>query len=233
MNEVKIQKVADLIDNDSTEHVDELIADQEMQSIWSRFHLIGDIIKGDVSENIAVDFDKTVSQAIANEPTVLVTTTNKPLAAANKPSFIGSAFGTKVKDWAEQATGFAIAASVTAVIIFGVQNMNSPQTTLQSGDLTQSAITSLELLEPENLDIGAQPSYTRLQEDLIDYTKVSSQYGLQTLTPFTTVVNHSVSGPLTIIKSNFDSILESSMPLDSTLETEQETKADEGTEQQE
>ena len=211
MTEQKKQLVARLIDTDnaSEQDVEQLISDSETRSIWSRFHLVSDIIKGEAPESIALDFDKIVQSVISNEPTLLVPSArnkNTKAKAEKAPSYIVA----NIRGWAEQATGLAIAASVTAVMVLGVQTLNSPQT----NQMANSAITSLELLEVDNLQISEESNYSQLQENLLDYTRVTSQYGLQFLKPQVSVVNHSVTVPLTLIKSNFDLLLEESKKIE-------------------
>jgi negative regulator of sigma E activity len=212
----KRQLVARLMDDLSNQEelsnqdVEQLINDSETRSIWSRFHLVSDIIKGEVPEAISPDFDQRVQSAISNEPTILVPSARNKKSKVKtdkSPSFIVA----NIRDWAEQATGLAIAASVTAVMVLGVQTLNSPQPT----QLSNSAITSLELLEVDNLQIAEEVNYTELQESLINFTKDKSNYGLQFLKPQVSVVNHSVTVPLTLIKSNFDSLLEESKKMES------------------
>ncbi|MFT5451631.1 MAG: negative regulator of sigma E activity [Enterobacterales bacterium] len=216
MTEQKRQLVSRLMDDLSAQDavsdqdMDQLINDSETRSIWSRFHLVSDIIKGDAPETIALDFEQRVQSAISNEPTLLVPSArNKKsnVETQKTPSFIVE----NIRDWAQQATGLAIAASVTAVMVLGVQALNSPQTT----QISNSAITSLELLEVDNLQIAEESNYSELQENLLDYTRASSQYGLQFLKPQVSVVNHSVTVPLILIKSNFDSLLEESKKIES------------------
>jgi negative regulator of sigma E activity len=226
MTEHKRQLVAKLMDTDdlsfqdkvSDQDVEQLINDSETRAIWSRYHLVSDLIKGETSETITLDFDQRIQAAISNEPTLLVPSARNKKSndkVEKTPSFIV----TNIRDWAQQASGLAIAASVTAVMVLGVQAINSPQT----NQMPNSAITSLELLEIDNLQIAQESNYSQLQENLLDFTRESSQYGLQFLRPQVSVVNHSVTVPLTLIKSNFDLLLEESKKIESkqSKETEQ------------
>ncbi|PCJ49538.1 MAG: hypothetical protein COA74_05110 [Gammaproteobacteria bacterium] len=219
MTEQKRQLVATIMDSDniSEQDVDQLINDSETRSIWSRFHLVRDIIKGEVPKNLDLDFDQKVSSVILEEPTLLVPSARRK---SEKAIPTRSPLVTNIREWAQQGTGLAIAASVTAIMVFGVQHLNSPQV----NDFSASAITSLEFLEVDSLDLAnklqlvEQPTYTKLQEDLLDVTRNRSQYGLQFLKPQVSVVNHSVTVPLTLIKSNFDSLLQVSELQESELD---------------
>ncbi len=211
INKQKQQTVADIIDFDSdidsnndvvsSADLDELVNDSEMRSIWSRYHLVNDLIKGEVPKSIDLQLDKRIFNLIQQEPTLLVPNVRRQQREQGKdgqlkPAKVAS-IATSIRDWTEQATGLAIAASVTAIIVFGVQTLNTP--TQQT-----SAITSLELLELDNLPIAEQSEHTQLQENLLDFTKQSSRYGLQNISPFVNVVSHSVTVPLTLFKPNYN-----------------------------
>ena len=202
MIEQKRQQIAAMMDDDvvSDDVIEQLVRDPEMRSMWSRFHLVRDLIQKDVPEAIDPQLESRIFSALSTEPTILVPAARK----ANK-SFTPASVITNIRDWTEQATGFAIAASVTAMMVYGVQTLQAPSTSFGDG---HSAITALEFLEVDELQIAEQPVYSELQEDLLDFTRTSSQYGLKAMGPYASVVNHSITVPLTLIKSNFDTILE-------------------------
>jgi len=202
MNQDKFLHIAEIIEDDaaSNSDVERLISDSEMRSIWARYHLVSDLIKGEVPREIDLLLNDNIMRAIQAEPTILAPSN---LAANNddsdneiEPSNVVS-IGGFVRNWAEQATGFAIAASVTIAIVFGVQSMNVPQE-------PQSAITAIELLEADNLQITEHVAHTPLQENLIDFSRSTSRYGLQRMTPFVSAVNYSVTVPLTLFKPNYN-----------------------------
>ncbi|MCP4270848.1 MAG: hypothetical protein GY781_02615 [Gammaproteobacteria bacterium] len=176
----KQQYVSDIMDDmmDSDTDVDTLIHDPEMRSIWSRYHLVRDVLQGDLPEAIDPEMDVRIAMAIQSEPTLLVPD------ARNQVASIGS----HIKNWAEQATSFAIAASVMAIMIFGAQTLNTPE----SVNLDNSAITSLELLNVDNTLIADKTEYTEIQEILLDHTQTQSLYGLQHLTDLVSVVNYTI-----------------------------------------
>jgi len=193
MVEQKRQYVSAIMDDviSSETDVEDLINDPEMRSIWSRFHLVRDVIQGDLPEAIDPEMDLRIAQAIHNEPVLLVP------SARNQVATLGS----NIKNWAEQATSFAIAASVMAVMIFGAQYLNAPDAI----KIDNSAITSLELLnvDVDNSLIDTKTEYTGIQEFLLDQTRTHSQYGLQYMTPYTNVVNYTVP---VILKPTSDNV---------------------------
>lgn len=105
MNEQKREQLSALVDDELTHEaspvVNNLLQDKEAKETWSRYHLIGDSLRGHLPEHIG-DISSNVSQAIASEPTIL---------APKKKS----------SDLMKPVMGFAIAASVAAVAIFNVQ----------------------------------------------------------------------------------------------------------------
>lgn len=93
----------DVIQNDKL--LDELILNQEMQDIWSRYHLIGDCLRDNLPEQISNQVVTRVNEELRNEPTVLAPQKTKQFNF--KP-----------------LAGFAIAASVAMVAVLTVQNNN-------------------------------------------------------------------------------------------------------------
>ena len=114
MNESNKEQLSVLIDgeqdsvHDNT--IDKLISDQELKDTWTRYHLIGDCLRGHLPERISHDVSKQVSSALHDEPTVLAPETTKRF---------------NIKPFA----GFAIAASVAMLAVFSVQRSNEVEPT--------------------------------------------------------------------------------------------------------
>ena len=180
MNEQKRQSVSNLMDNEmsSDAEINELVRNPEMRSIWSRYHLVRDLLQGEVPEAIDPQLEARIYSAIKNEPALLVPSARQQV----------SSWTSNVRTWTEQATGFAIAASVTAIMVFGVQTLNKPLTPT----IDNSAITSLQLLNVDTSLIADQTEYSKSQEFLLELTRKDSLYGLQYMTPYVSVVNYSV-----------------------------------------
>jgi len=115
MSESKFETVSLLVDNyqQSDEKFDAIIDDEQLSDTWDRYHLIGDVIRGDVSSSLPVDFAESISQAIATEPTILAPATKE---ISPKQSIKG-----KIVQLFKPVGQLAIAASVTGVLILGVQ----------------------------------------------------------------------------------------------------------------
>ena len=127
MNEQKREQLSALVDDELTHEsspvIDSLLQDNEAKQTWTRYHLIGDSLRGHLPGHI-VDISNNVSQAIASEPTVL--------APGKKKS----------TDYMKPVMGFAIAASVAAVAIFNVQQANQISETGQTVIAQSSIATS-------------------------------------------------------------------------------------------
>jgi sigma-E factor negative regulatory protein RseA len=127
MNDQKREQLSALVDDELTHEsspvIDSLLQDNEAKQTWTRYHLIGDSLRGHLPGHIA-DISNNVSQAIASEPTVL--------APGKKKS----------TDYMKPVMGFAIAASVAAVAIFNVQQANQISETGQTVIAQSSIATS-------------------------------------------------------------------------------------------
>ena len=180
MTEHKRQNVAAIMDNEhaSDTEIEALVNDPEMRSIWSRFHLVRDVIQDELPNVIDPQLHSRIYSAIQDEPALLVPSARREIKT----------WRDTMKSWAEQATGFAIAASVTAVMVIGMQTLNTPVTP----GIDNSAITSLELLNVDNSLIADETEYSDDQELLIEFTRRQSLYGLHDMSPLVSVVNYTV-----------------------------------------
>lgn len=101
------ERVSALLDGELAEHelqsaMDELLAKDDNRKAWARYHLIGDTLKRNLPTGIDHDFSSRVMAVLDDEPTVL----------APPPSRAS---------WGQRAAGLAVAASVAAVAVLGVQ----------------------------------------------------------------------------------------------------------------
>jgi sigma-E factor negative regulatory protein RseA len=78
----------------------EALGNGEMRAAWTRYHLIGDALRGELASSEAVSVADRVRAALADDPVPLVTRT-----------------GSQRPRWVAPAAGFALAASVAALAI--------------------------------------------------------------------------------------------------------------------
>ena len=123
MNETKKEQLSAFMDDEigglHTNLVDDLLKDPELLDTWSRYHLISDSLKQGLPERIDRNLAKKVSGSLRNEPVIVA-----PHRSTHR--FI------------KPVAGFAIAASVAALAILGIQHQQpggpheAPDTLVQS-----------------------------------------------------------------------------------------------------
>ncbi|MBW8189573.1 anti-sigma factor [Neiella marina] len=110
----KFERVSALVDEQLDDKmIDALLDDPELQQQWARHHTVSDAIRGDDVTILSADFTAQVSAAIADEPTVLAPKPSAEKRAVKVPG--------KVVRMFRQVGQYAIAATVAAVAIVGVQ----------------------------------------------------------------------------------------------------------------
>lgn len=116
------EQLSALMDGDlsDVEVLSELGMDPALQDTWSRYHLIGDAMRGDLPVNLQLDLSDSIMAALEDEPTILA-----PKPVESKPVAPQVHTGAKVvplfRRVGQQVGQYAIAASVAAAVIFGVQ----------------------------------------------------------------------------------------------------------------
>jgi sigma-E factor negative regulatory protein RseA len=132
MSEFNNEKISALIDDelegDNTKTLDALINTPEMKDTWSRYHLIGDCLRGNLPASISSQVSARVSESLRDEPTILAPTKTKTFNL--KP-----------------IAGFAIAASVAMVAVFSVQRSN--ETNSVSNAPAIAAVSSVNSVVPQ------------------------------------------------------------------------------------
>ena len=114
MSENKFENVSSVVDNyqQTDELFDEILNDSHLSSTWQRYHLMGDVMRGDTSDVINLDLSSTIASAIADEPTILAPRANNNVVDKLKA---------KVVQFAKPFGQMAIAASAAGLMVMGVQ----------------------------------------------------------------------------------------------------------------
>ena len=120
------EQLSALMDGDlnDVEVLGELGMDPALQDTWSRYHLIGDAMRGDLPVNLQLDLSDSIMAALEDEPTILAP---KPVETAPvlqpvvAPVKTDSNVVPLFRRVGQQLGQYAIAASVAAAVIFGVQ----------------------------------------------------------------------------------------------------------------
>ena len=120
------EQISALMDGDlsDAEVLNELEMDSDLQDTWGRYHLIGDAMRGDLPVNLQLDLSDSIMAALEDEPTILAP---KPVETApvQQPVIAPVKTDSNVvplfRRVGQQLGQYAIAASVAAAVIFGVQ----------------------------------------------------------------------------------------------------------------
>ncbi|MGL6400251.1 RseA family anti-sigma factor [Aeromonas veronii] len=120
------EQISALMDGDlsDAEVLNELEMDSDLQDTWGRYHLIGDAMRGDLPVNLQLDLSDSIMAALEDEPTILAP---KPVETAPvlQPAVVPVKTDANVvplfRRVGLQLGQYAIAASVAAAVIFGVQ----------------------------------------------------------------------------------------------------------------
>ncbi|WP_421305551.1 RseA family anti-sigma factor [Aeromonas veronii] len=120
------EQISALMDGDliDAEVLNELEMDSDLQDTWGRYHLIGDAMRGDLPVNLQLDLSDSIMAALEDEPTILapkLVETAPVLQPAVAPVKTDSNVVPLFRRVGQQLGQYAIAASVAAAVIFGVQ----------------------------------------------------------------------------------------------------------------
>ncbi|UUO24584.1 Negative regulator of sigma E activity [Colwellia sp. M166] len=123
MSENKFETVSSVVDNyqANDELFEELLNDSDLSATWGRYHLMGDVMRGENSDVINLDLSSKIATAIADEPTILAPRVTNNFARKLKA---------KVVQFAKPFGQMAIAASAAGLMVMGVQ-----QSTVDSNDV--------------------------------------------------------------------------------------------------
>ena len=131
MSESKFETVSALVDNyqQSEQSLDDLIKDEALSDTWDSYHLIGDILRNDISQTVQLNISAQIADAIAKEPTVLA-----PKASVS----LSQQFKAKVIQLAKPFGQVAIAASAAGLMVLGVQQNVADSDTLMPNQVVQT-----------------------------------------------------------------------------------------------
>lgn len=154
--------------------VDALKRDGSLQGRWVRYHLIGQAMKRDLPADLRHHLAARVSAAMATEPTVLA-----PHRSSRKPRPV----------WRHVAS-FAVAASITAVAILGVQRMSSVET--PTPDLAQHSPTEQQWIRPAGTRWSeARPAVeNRLNTYLVNHNEFAGAGSMRGMLPYARIAGY-------------------------------------------
>lgn len=152
--------------------LDRVTGDAAQDSSWARYNLISDALHNNLSDPVSMRLHGRVAAALADEPTVLVPT------ARRAPW--------RVLPFTRHVAGMAVAASVAALAIIGVQSMHStPEPTTQQ-------VAEAEPPPVVREGAGARLAHgneARLNPYLVNHNEYSVSSGMQGMLPYVRVVS--------------------------------------------
>lgn len=165
----------------------------ELRNRWERYHLTSDAIRHNLPAGIDTGFAARVMQALDAEPTVLAPPPAKPVS--HPLSFN------------KRLAGVAIAASVAAVAVLGVQTLNrdpslSPaqqMAQVPAADRGNQAIVQVAE-NPANLSRPLPVQALRhfdpsLNKYLVDHNQLAARAGFQGVMPYARIVAYPAGNP--------------------------------------
>ena len=191
MSEQSREQISNLVDgeleNGAPFILNAMRENQEYKKAWHHYHLIGECLRGNLPKHVDMHLADRVSRIIENEPALYSTaraTTRNPLL---KP-----------------VIGFAIAASVTVVVILGVKQAGmgteaTPAPTVAANhakppvNYQVARITGEPLVQhlPQNYQASAD-AQSRLNRYLVNHNEYRSNAGVQGMLPYVRIVAHEV-----------------------------------------
>lgn len=190
MNEQKHEILSALMDGEletgHAEIIGTMIRDESLRGTWWRYHFISDCLRGTLPDRLDRLLPERISRALHEQPTLLAPGTSA------------------ARSLLRPAAGFAIAASVAALAILGIQHqrddsaMDAATTVaaVQPATATAPAVRTLTLASGRSGPIAARPSIqpgyagARLNRYLVNYNEYRSNAALQGLFPYVRIVAH-------------------------------------------
>ena len=122
------ERISALMDGELDEQMqhsamDELLNKTEARDTWARYHLISDTLRQHLPAGMDTQFSSRVMSALEDEPTILAPRT------------------TQTSSMARRLSGLAVAASVAAVAVMGVQFMYQQDGQLPAEQMAQAPVS--------------------------------------------------------------------------------------------
>ncbi len=179
------ESLSALFDGETTDYaplLNRLMADPDWQATWVRYHLISETIKNALPNTLSTDFATRVAAAVDREPIPV-----RPLPI--RPNALPA--------WYKPLTGFALAASVALVTIFGVRLWHKYLPEEPEGWVSQApaSIPPTALVTaaspPRTVEVSAVPTvptHSRLNDYWINHNEYASFNSVSSVLPHARLV---------------------------------------------
>ncbi|MFT5164354.1 MAG: sigma-E factor negative regulatory protein RseA [Alteromonadaceae bacterium] len=160
MQDDKKEWLSALVDSQADlKDLDQVIASDDNKDTWQRYHLMGDVMRGDVAPTIDLDLVNKIEAAIADEATIVSLAAHRSF----RQKITQSELFRKSSVFIGKSAQFAVAASVALVTVLSVQQYqlsgdeNSPLPVLQTTGPVAGTIAPVSL-SSDALSGGASTS---------------------------------------------------------------------------
>ena len=156
-----------------------IASDETSRTTWARYHLIGDVLRDNLTGVTSANFSEQVRAAVDQEPTVLTP-------------------GRGHRQWLTPAAGFAVAASVATLAVIGIKQMRpsplndtdeiavvAPAPTVNVAIPVTSVAGTPEILHPVP---GSLDNRRRFNGYLVKFNEQRSSLGVPGVNPYVRIV---------------------------------------------
>jgi sigma-E factor negative regulatory protein RseA len=158
----------------------QLQQNEELQQQWSRYHLIGDVMKGETPQLNSAQTCAKISALIAEEPAIIAVPKRKPLLPQNST-------------WFRAVAGAGLAASVAALAVVTAPYFMGPDSgdAMQLADGSNAATSTYEKRPAARWKNLSEPSeQSRLNGYLVEHGEYVSPGGVGGTVPYSTFVDY-------------------------------------------
>ncbi|MBT8119499.1 MAG: sigma-E factor negative regulatory protein [Gammaproteobacteria bacterium] len=184
------EKISAFLDNDM--HRDELMsfslsAEHDDAKVAQRYQMIGDSLRGEVSDSSFVDVSAAVREALADENIA------DQVAADSGPSraepTTGKAGLFDLSGWFKPLAGMAVAASVAVVMVVTVTQQEGPAIAPVATDITTQPEVQLAVEDNTHLQNTVENKDTDLNPYINQHLEFATQDSLQGRMPYVRAVS--------------------------------------------
>ena len=184
---------------ESARMLDQLGQSSELRDYWDRYHLIGDVLRGETLHVSSNQIAERVRERIEMEPAIIASpkpqTTADPATPKKRASI----------QWLKPAAGVALAASVAAVTVVSLPQLTGEPDASDSGVLitsTQPINPPIQLVSSQRTDAYSRGSTMRwknlsepqveskLNGYLVDHNEYAAPGGMNGVLPYATFVSY-------------------------------------------
>ncbi|MDC9594577.1 anti-sigma-E factor RseA [Xenorhabdus sp. IM139775] len=146
------EKLSALMDGEAldSEVVHLISEDAVMQKQWERYHLVRDVLRGDVGDVLHLDIASQVALALEKEPVHINPVHTNPAAVLEsqpKPeTWANMPFWGKIRTWKSQIAQIGVAACVSLAVIVGVQQHNRDSSVETDNQFEAPAFNTLPVM---------------------------------------------------------------------------------------